>query len=426
MATAASQIKAEEPQPATRAGTSDELPVQPQPSRDTTDRAPEVVPPPPSEAAPAKAAQRETIKRVARSAGKRLSTLAIASLAVLVSLLTWQHYVNAPWTRNGTVRVQVANIAPQISGKIVELRAADNQFVHKGDVLYVIDPFDFEVAVRVDKALMQQKAADLEVKQAESTRRQRLSDLATTPEEQQIFAGSAMQAKATYEAAAHQLAQAELNLERTKVLSPVDGYVTNLLLRAGDYAVTGVSNVSVIDSNSFWIDGYFEETKMANVCVGDRAEAQLMGYAQPILGHVKTVTRGVSVSNAAGGAQGLPNVDPIYTWVRLAQRVPVRLAIDTVPAGVPLVSGMTATVTIRQPVAKAHRSWVESLRAGIVSPISDLFSGGPPPRPNCLQDISGQPPHAETIPYSNEPAIPAPASLAPGLTPGINTPPRSR
>jgi multidrug resistance efflux pump len=427
MATVVSQFKAEEPQTAVRAGTSDELPVQPLPSRDTTDRAPEVAPPPPSEAAPAKAAQHETImKRVARAAGKRLATLAIASIAVIVSLLTWQHYVNAPWTRNGTVRVQVANIAPQISGKIVELHAVDNQFVHKGDVLYVIDPFDFEVAVRVNKALMQQRAADLEVKQAESVRRQHLSDLATTPEEQQIFAGSAMQAKAAYEAAAHQLAQAELNLERTKVLSPVDGYVTNLLLRVGDYAVTGVSNVSVIDSNSFWIDGYFEETKMANVCVGDRAEAQLMGYAQPILGHVKTVTRGVSASNAAAGAQGLPNVDPIYTWVRLAQRVPVRLAIDTVPDGVPLVSGMTATVTIRQPDANAHRSWAESLRAGVVTPIANLFNGGPPPRPNCLQDISGQPPHAETIPYSNEPAIPAPATLAPGLTPGIDTPPRNR
>lgn len=101
-----------------------------------------------------------------------------------------------------------------------------------------------------------------------------------------------MQAKAAYAAAAHQLAQAKLNLERTNVLSPVDGYVTNLLLRVGDYALTGVTNVSIIDSNSFWIDGYFEETKMAHVCVGDRVEAQLIGYSQPILGHVKTVTRG--------------------------------------------------------------------------------------------------------------------------------------
>jgi RND family efflux transporter MFP subunit len=369
-------------------------------------------------------AKRDTIRRVVLATGKRLSTLAIALVAIVISLVTWQHYVTAPWTRNGSVRVQVANVASQVSGKIVELRVADNQFVHKGDVLYIIDPFDFQVAVNVGKALVDQRAADLEVKQAQSTRRQHLSNLATTPEQQQIFAGNAVQAKAAYEAAAHQLAQAELNLKRTSIVSPVDGYVTNLLLRVGDYAVTGVSNISLIDSDSFWIDGYFEETKMAGVCVGDRAEAQLMGYAQPILGHVKTVTRGVSVSNAAAGAQGLPNIDPIYTWVRLAQRVPVRLAIDTVPAGVPLVSGMTATVTIRQTATSGHGSWPDRILAGVVDPISDLINGRPP-RPNCLQDASRERPETETIPYSTEPAAPAPENVEPGLTPGIDASPRN-
>jgi multidrug resistance efflux pump len=333
--------------------------------------------------------------------------------------------VTAPWTRNGTVRVQVANVAPQISGKIVELRVADNQFVHKGDVLYVIDPFDFEIAVRIGKTTVDQRAADLEVKQAENTRRQHLSNLATTPEEQQIFAGNAVQAKAAYEAAGHQLAQAELNLKRTSVVSPVNGYVTNLLLRVGDYAVTGVSNISVIDSDSFWIDGYFEETKMAGVCVDDRAEAQLMGYSRPILGHVRTVTRGVSVSNAAAGTQGLPNVDPIYTWVRLAQRVPVRIAIDEVPAGVPLVSGMTATVTIRPPAASPQQSWFGRARASVVNPISDLFGDGPSPRPDCLQATLRQP-KAETLPVSKEPALPSPEKVEPGLAPGLDASPRNR
>ena len=392
-------------------------------ARDTIGRMPDGGHPPIDAALPP-ATRFGAVKRLTRSAGKHVATLAIALVAVLISLLTWQHYVSAPWTRNGSVRVQVANIAPQVSGKIVELRVADNQFVHKGDVLYVIDPFDYEVAVRVGKAAVDQRAADLEVKQAESARRQRLSDLATTPEEQQIFAGNAVQAKAAYEAAAHQLAQANLNLTRTKVVSPVDGYVTNLLLRVGDYAVTGNPNISVIDSDSFWIDAYFEETKMANVCVGDRAEAQLMGYAQPIVGHVKTVTRGVSVSNAAAGTQGLPNVDPIYTWVRLAQRVPVRVAIDSVPTGVPLVSGMTATVTIRQPAADGHPGLFGRIRAGIVEPLSDLFGGGPAPRPNCLQDASAQHPQTETIPYSDEPAIPSPEKVVPGLAPGITMSPR--
>lgn len=368
--------------------------------------------------------QRRTIGRLMAGAGKHLATFGIALVAVLIAIATWEHYVTAPWTRNGSVRVQVANVAPQIPGKIVELRVADNQFVHKGDVLYVIDPFDFDVAVRIDKALVDQRAADLEVKQAEFDRRQHLSNLATTPEEQQIFAGNAAQAKAAFEAAAHQLAQAELNLKRTKVVSPVDGYVTNLLLRVGDYATTGVSNISVIDSNSFWIDGYFEETKMARVCVGDRAEAQLVGYSRPILGHVKTVTRGVSVSNAAAGTQGLPNVDPIYTWVRLAQRVPVRVAIDTVPPDVPLVSGMTATVTIRQPDANDRQTWSQRLRAALVDPVFDAFGAGDPPRPDCLQSTSRQPPEVSALPYARVPAIPSAEKIAPGLTPGIDTSPR--
>ncbi|KYH01448.1 HlyD family secretion protein [Bradyrhizobium sp. DOA1] len=368
--------------------------------------------------------QRRTIRRLMAGASKHLATLGIALVAVWIAVATWEHYVSAPWTRNGSVRVQVANVAPQVSGKIMELRVADNQFVNKGDVLYVIDPFDFDVAVRIDKALVDQRAADLEVKQAEFDRRQHLSDLATTPEEQQIFAGNAAQAKAAFEAAAHQLAQAELNLKRTNVVSPVDGYVTNLLLRVGDYATTGVSNISVIDSNSFWIDGYFEETKMARVCVGDRAEAQLVGYSRPILAHVKTVTRGVSVSNAAVGTQGLPNVDPIYTWVRLAQRVPVRLAIDTVPPDVPLVSGMTATVTIRQPGADDRQTWTRRLRAALIDPIFDVFGAGNPSRPDCLQSASQQPAEVSTLPYARVPAIPSAEKLAPGLTPGIDASPR--
>lgn len=163
---------------------------------------------------------------------------------------------------------------------------------------------------------------------------------------------------------------------------------------------------------------------MAGVCVGDRAEAQLMGYSRPILGHVRTVTRGVSVSNAATGTQGLPNVDPIYTWVRLAQRVPVRVGIDEVPSGVPLVSGMTATVTIRPPAASVRRSWLERARASIVSPIADLFSGAPPPRADCLQ--ATLPPVADTLPVSKVPALPAPEKVEPGLTPGVDESPHSR
>jgi multidrug resistance efflux pump len=274
---------------------------------------------------------------------------------VLAALVIWDFYVAAPWTRDGSVRAQVAGVAPLVSGQITEIRVVDNQYVHQGDVLYVIDPFDFQDALDTDRAMLRQKAADLQVKQVEAQRRQHLTELSTTAEEQQVFVGSAVQAQAAFDAAQQQLAQADINLKRTQVRSPVNGFVTNLLMRVGDFAHAGIINISVIDADSYWIDGYFEETKMAHVCVGDRAEAALMGYRDPIVGRVESVTRGISVSNAAPSTQGLPNVDPVYTWVRLAQRVPVRIQITHVPPGVPLVSGMTATITIRDAEARQPR-----------------------------------------------------------------------
>ena len=297
------------------------------------------------------------LARFARSTLKTVATLLILALALLAALIIWDFYVASPWTRDGSVRVQVASVAPQVSGQITEIRVVDNQFVHRGDVLYVIDPFDFQVALDTTKAQLRQRAADVRVKQVQAERREHLTDLATTPEEQQQYAGNATQAQAAFDAAQAQVAQAEINLKRTQVRSPVNGYVTNLLLRLGDYAHAGMTNISVIDADSYWIDGYFEETKMAHICIGDRAEAQLMGYRDPIVGQVQTVTRGISVSNAAPSTQGLPNVDPVYTWVRLAQRVPVRIRITNVPAGVPLVSGMTVTVTIRG-CRSAGKKWL--------------------------------------------------------------------
>jgi multidrug resistance efflux pump len=357
---------------------------------------------------------------------RRLATFSIVLVAIVMALVTWDYYVTAPWTRDGRVRVQVASIAPQVSGQITELRVGDNQYVHKGDVLYVIDPFDFEVASRVDKAQAQQRAADLQVKQVQSERRQRLSDLATTAEEQQTFAGSAVQAKAAFDAAQQQVAQAEVNLRRTQVRSPVNGYVTNLLMRLGDYAHEGAANISVIDNDSYWIDGYFEETKLARVCVGDRVEAKLMGYAEPILGHVASVTRGIVVSDAAAGAQGLPNVNPVFTWVRLAQRVPVRVAIDHVPPGVPLVSGLTATVTIKEEAASAPgRSWLDRAMAEVRTRLSDVLTS-PPARPGCIPAVTPDRATPESLPADTANSGPTPEEINPGLAPSINASPRNR
>jgi multidrug resistance efflux pump len=366
-------------------------------------------------------------KRVARwmaAVGRGMATLGAILLALLMALVTWDYYVTAPWTRDGRVRVQVASIAPQVSGQVVELSVGDNQYVHKGDLLYVIDPFDFEVALRTDKAQAQQRAADLQVKQRQSERRQHLSELSTTPEQQQVFAGAAVQAKAAFEAAQQQVAQAEINLRRTEVRSPVNGYVSNLLMRVGDFAHEGATNISVIDTDSYWIDGYFEETKLARVCIGDRVEAKLMGYAQPIRGHVATVTRGIGVSDAAAGTQGLPNTNPVYTWVRLAQRVPVRIAIDGVPPGIPLVSGMTATVTVKDAGAADDRPWLDRAIAAVEARLSDVLEG-PPARAGCIPATTSERATPASLPVDTQKPAPSPEQINPGLAPGMTASPRN-
>lgn len=373
---------------------------------------------------PAPDARQNVLRRFLIATGKRVATLAIASIAILIAIVTWQTYVLGPWTRNGNVRVQVANVAPQVSGQIVDLRVNDNQYVRQGDVLYVIDPVDYQLALEGSKAQAAQAAADLELKETESKRRQSLSNLATTPEEQQTYAAAAAVAKATFNAAQQQQAKAELDLKRTEVLSPVTGYVTNLLLRVGDFAAAGSSNITVIDSESFWIDAYFEETKMAGVCVDDRVEAQLMGYSTPIVGRVETVTRGISVSNAAAGAQGLPNVDPIYTWVRLAQRVPVRIAIEEVPRGVPLVSGMTATVTIKQADKGRAPSLFDRGYASLVDSLSSIAYGPPPPRPGCLPVMTSEVAPNEALPVPSSPPAQSAGEIEPGIAPGLDVPPK--
>lgn len=308
--------------------------------------------------------------------GRRLLRLLITAIilgcAVVAAALVWQFYVTAPWTRDGRVRVQVASIAPQVSGQITELRVADNQAVKKGDILYVIDPFDFEVSVTSAQAELDNREADLGVKRTQAARREALTTLSTSVEEKQQYAGTAKIAEAAVASAKAQLAQASTNLQRTQVRAPVNGRVTNLLLRPGDYAATGTVNIAVIDTDSFWIDGYFEETKMAHIHVGDAVSAELLGYDPLIRGRVESITLGISTANAAASTQGLPNVDPVYTWVRLAQRVPVRIRIEHLPEGVTLVAGMTATVSVGEP-GRHRDDWLARLRSRI--------SGTPAPAP---------------------------------------------
>ena len=284
-----------------------------------------------------------------------LITLATVAVAVVLGRAMWDAYMGAPWTRDGTVRVYVVMMAPEVAGRIVELPVKDNQFVHKGDLLMVIDPTDYKIAVSLNEAAVQQAQANAQNAEREAKRRHELTSLAVTVEEKQTYASNAVAIQAQYQQAVAKLGQARVNLQRTEIRSPVNGWVTNLLAQLGDYANVGTNVISLVDADSFWVDGYFEETNLEPIRVGDPAQIKLMGYRQLVRGHVDSIARGINVANAQPNGQGLATVNPIFTWVRLAQRIPVRVRIDEVPGGVVLAAGMTATVQINaQPRNQAN------------------------------------------------------------------------
>lgn len=281
-----------------------------------------------------------------------LVTLIACALGALAVWAIWAAYMASPWTRDGTVRVYVVSLAPEISGRVTELHVVDNQFVHRGDVLMVIDPTNYAIAVELAEAAVAQAKADRDNKQAEASRRDRLTTLSTSIEQRESYAASALAAQATYQQQIANLAQARVNLSRTRIVAPVTGWVTNLTAQLGDYASVGQRDISLVNAESFWVDGYFEEGSIARIHEGNAARIKLMGYKHPLLGHVQGVARAIEVANAQTDAYGLAAVNPIFTWIRLAQRVPVRVAIDLVPPDVRLVAGMTATVEI-EPVQAA-------------------------------------------------------------------------
>lgn len=284
-----------------------------------------------------------------------LLTLAATALAVVLGWAMWESYMGTPWTRDGTVRTYVVTIAPEVEGRIVQLPVGDNQFVHKGDLLLVIDPTNYRIALQLAEAAVAQAQATAQNAQRQAARRRMMTDLAETVEDRQTYEANAAAAQAQYQQAVAGRDQAKVNLERTELHSPVNGWVTNLLARLGDYAGVGRNTISVVDADSFWVDAYFEETQLALMHEGDPASIKLMGYRQVVHGEVGGVARGINIANAQSDPQGLATVNPIFTWVRLAQRIPVRIRIDQVPDGVRLVAGMTATVQI-DPRAKPRRN----------------------------------------------------------------------
>ena len=278
-----------------------------------------------------------------------LITFATVALAAVLGGAMWNAYIGMPWTRDGTVRAYVVTMAPEVSGRIVGLPVTDNQFVRKGDPLMVIDPTNYAISVRLGEAAAQQAEANMQNAQHEAKRRAELSNLSVSVEQQQSYETQAVAAQARYRQTLANLDQARVNLERTVIHSPVNGWVTNLLTQLGDFATEGQNVISLVDADSFWIDAYFEETNVGSIHIGDPAEIKLLGYRQIVHGHVHSIARAINIPNAQPNGQGVATVNPIFTWVRLAQRIPVRIHIDDAPPGVTLAAGMTATVQIDRP-----------------------------------------------------------------------------
>lgn len=273
-------------------------------------------------------------------------TATAALLAVILGWALWWHYFRSPWTRDGRVRAEVVNIASEISGKVIDLKVVDNQPVKKGDILFEIEPVDYRLALTQAEANLQSRNFDREVAEQDSERRQRLGAEAVSAEERNTAQSSAHVSEATYQAALAARDQAQINLDRTVIRSPVNGYVTNLTLRVGDYATPGQTKLTLVDSDSFWVAGYFEETKLPRLHEGDFAHIRLMGWGPEITGHVQSISWAIADTNSDNNSEGLANVSPIFTWVRLAQRIPARIHIDHVPADVRIAAGQTCTIVI--------------------------------------------------------------------------------
>ena len=280
-------------------------------------------------------------------------TLAVVTMAIVMGITLWDTYMIAPWTRDGRVRVYVVDVAPEVSGTVVQLPVVDNQFVHRGDPLFVLDPVRFRLAIREAQARLDGALEDLKLKQNDARRRMGLGGIVSA-EEQEVFNSSVATQIASVDAARAALDLAKLNLQRSILYSPVNGNITNLNLRVGDYVTAGHARLAVIDADSYWVNGYFEETKMWGVHVGDEARVKLMGYKDIIPGHVVSIARGINDQNGKPDGLGLQDVSPIFTWVRLAQRIPVRIPLDHVPDSVTLAAGMTATISVG-PQARTQR-----------------------------------------------------------------------
>jgi RND family efflux transporter MFP subunit len=279
-----------------------------------------------------------------------LRRFALTGVVVLVALWTgtrlWDYYMNEPWTRDGHVRADVVPVAPDVSGFVTEVLVTDNQQVHRGDVLFRIDRARYEIALKQAEAVLLGKRAMLDEANADLERYSALTPGVVVSKQRmdQVIAiqGSA---QAAFDQAAADLGLAKLNLERSEVRAAVNGVATNMELRPGTYLTPGKGVMALLDSDTLHVEGYFEETKLPRIHLGDAVNVRLLGSPHPLRGRVESIAAGIEDRDRSAGATLLANVNPTFNWVRLAQRVPVRIALDR-PERNDLVAGATATVEV--------------------------------------------------------------------------------
>lgn len=281
-----------------------------------------------------------------------LVTLLFVVVAIYLGWVLWNLYMRSPWTRDAFVRAEVADIATEgVSGYVTGIYVKDNQQVKAGDPLFDIDPTRYEYAVREARAQYETAKKKLKLQVSLASMRMNAKG-AVSEQDKEIYVTDAQVAQDTVDSSKAALDLAEYNLYRTKVVAPCDGFMTNMRLRLGDYATAGQSQMQIVDSTTFWIEGYFEEIKLINVKVGAKATIKLIAYPEILLGEVKSIGRGVLNPNNQPGYQGLQNVNPIDAWIRLAQRIPVHITITDVPEGVYLAAGLTASVDVGPEAAR--------------------------------------------------------------------------
>ncbi len=278
--------------------------------------------------------------------GRFIVTMAAVAVACVLAWRLWQHYEVEPWTRDGRVKADVVQVAPDVTGQVTNVRVHDNQQVKIGDVLFEVDRARFELALRQAEAAEQAQRATLDQALKESRRNNDLRDLVSAETREQ---GSSRvdQLRAALAQAVVARDMAKLNLERTRVVSPVNGTVSNLDLRTGSYVSAGRAVMALIDSDSYYVEGYFEETKLPAIQVGDAVVVLPMGESLRLKGHVESLAGGVADRDRSTSSNLLSSVNPTFNWVRLAQRIPVRIKLDALPAGARLVAGQTVTVDVQ-------------------------------------------------------------------------------